>query len=495
MHFLRQDRGITFCDLQHRTETGNQIDTAHGDGHTALGQEAAGEAAAAEILTVCGDPGDGIQALLSFFFADFPEMFHNGIAVFIAHLTGGVGSSGAGVDQVDQTRFRHIITGNALDCFLTPEGTDVGEALRSAGQQVTEQHGNAVESIVFRGKDHGFTDPVPVEGGVEDRFHEVAVGHVIGPLTLSLKTAGNGVMTAGFFHKAHFRQFRIADHQVAGDHAHLRDIIPHFFVAFRREGIAVAEVFTLLAVFPDPFTGFGIFFRIVDIFVDAADDLAHIHRFATDVQILFKEFRIHNGTGDPHRHRADGEIRFPAHERDRDGGTGETEQFFLHVVRDDRIGGILHIPPVDTESGQTFLCVGCEDSRQIDCAGAFRAVEAPDSFLGEGIHIHGFGTIAPAGRDTDGRHDIFRCKIFRTGSCFRHTADGGLCDHTLDFFTVGIAQVGFDQLGCRLRHVHGLIFQGLADAFAAAVNDRSDTDLRHFCVHKTPRFRLFWLNF
>ena len=69
-------------------------------------------------------------------------------------------------------------------------------------------------------------DAVPVEGGVEDGFHEIAVGEVIGPLALSLETAQDGIVAQGFLAKTQFGQARVADHQIAGDHGHLDHAFP-----------------------------------------------------------------------------------------------------------------------------------------------------------------------------------------------------------------------------------------------------------------------------
>jgi hypothetical protein len=46
---------------------------------------------------------------------------------------------------------------------------------------VAEEHGYAVEGVVLGGHDVGRSYACPVEAGVEDGLHEVAVGEVIGP--------------------------------------------------------------------------------------------------------------------------------------------------------------------------------------------------------------------------------------------------------------------------------------------------------------------------
>ena len=66
------------------------------------------------------------------------------------------------------------------------------------------------------------------------------------------------------------------------------------------------------------------------------------------------------------------------------------------------IAGILHVSPVNLVGGQPFLVMGRHHRRQVDRPGAFGAVKAPDRFGDEGIHIHGFGTVAPGRGNRDG---------------------------------------------------------------------------------------------
>ena len=66
----------------------------------------------------------------------------------------------------------------------------------------------AVEAVIFRGDDVRRADAVPIEGGIEDRFQEIAVGLVIGPLALALETGGDGVVALRFLAKAQFGQAR-----------------------------------------------------------------------------------------------------------------------------------------------------------------------------------------------------------------------------------------------------------------------------------------------
>ncbi len=51
--------------------------------------------------------------------------------------------------------------------------------------------------------------------------------------------------------------------------------------------------------------------------------------------------------------------------------------------------------------------VTSEDGGEVNGAGAFRSIKAPDGFWAKRIHVHGFGSVTPAGGDGEGKSDIF----------------------------------------------------------------------------------------
>ena len=91
---------------------------------------------------------------------------------------------------------------------------------------MAEQHGHAVAGIVLGSHHIGFTDAVPVERGIEQRFGIIAVGIEVGPLALSLEAGGNGIVSQRLFLEAHLTQLGVAPHQVAHDNHHLHDELP-----------------------------------------------------------------------------------------------------------------------------------------------------------------------------------------------------------------------------------------------------------------------------
>ncbi|MPM64699.1 hypothetical protein SDC9_111587 [bioreactor metagenome] len=221
---------------------------------------------------------------------------------------------------------------------------------------------------------------------------------------------------------------------------------------------------------------------VIDVLVDAADEFAHVDRFATHPEILFEEVGVDDRAGNAHRNAAHRQIGLAAHHARRDRGTGEAEQFFAHVFRNGGIGGVLHVAPVNTKRRKSLLRMGRQHRREINRAGPLGAVESPHRLLGKRIHIHRLGAVAPAGRHGQRRGDAFTGELRGAGGRFVDAADGRVGDHALDRFAVRIFQCS-DQPGRGFRHVHGLDFQRLPDPFPASVDGRANPDLRHLIDH------------
>jgi hypothetical protein len=80
------------------------------------------------------------------------------------------------------------------------------------------------------------------------------------------------------------------------------------------------------------------------------------------------------------------------------------------------------------------------------------------------VHVHGFGAVAPAGGDGQRDAHAFAAELVGAGRGLGDAADGAVGDDAFDGRAVVVAQLGADQRGDGLRHVHGLVFEGLADA-------------------------------
>ena len=101
-----------------------------------------------------------------------------------------------------------LFAGHSFHRVRAPVGANVRKDLGGVAQQVAEEHGRPVQEVVFRGDDIGLANAVPVEGGVQHGFQEIAVGEVVRPLPLALKSGGDGIMTQGLLAKPQFFQLR-----------------------------------------------------------------------------------------------------------------------------------------------------------------------------------------------------------------------------------------------------------------------------------------------
>ena len=240
---------------------------------------------------------------------------------------------------------------DSLDRLGTPVGAHVREELGGAGEQVAEEHGDAVERVVFGGDDVGLADAVPVEGAVQDRLHEIAVGHMVGPLALSLKAGGDGVAAQRLFSVPEFGQARVAHHQVAGDERHLHRDLPVevllLAAALFLGGIVVLSFRTVLF---HPGQRFFELVRVVDPFLGPADELDHVDDLYPHSQVVLEHRLVDDRPGDPHRYPAHRQVGLAAHGGHRQPGAGELQQLFLRVRRDLGLSGVLHVAAVDAES-------------------------------------------------------------------------------------------------------------------------------------------------
>ena len=179
---------------------------------------------------------------------------------------------------------------------------------------------------------------------------------MVGPLALALESGQDRVVAHAFFNEAVLAQIFIADHQVAGDHRHLHGVFEGLFRALFGEALlAVVNVFADLAVLVGPGDRLLVFGGIVDILVNAADDLGHIDRFATHPEVFFIEIGLEDGSGNTHGHGTDGKVGFAAHLGGGDPSAGKTQDLFRNIVGDLLFIGVLYIVTVNAESGQPLL--------------------------------------------------------------------------------------------------------------------------------------------
>jgi len=478
--------GPAFGDLEDRAETLDQVQTDHGSGHFGTGGEGGGEAAATEIAVVGCGPGGGLGHLLDILVGDFPPLSHDAVAVFVLAFAAGVKGGSAGVDKVDKAAVLFglafdLVAGGTLGGLGGPVGADVGEHLGAVGEKLHEQHAKTVENVVLGGKNVGLTGAVVVEGGVEQSFGEVAVGIEVGPLTLTLEAAGDGVVTDHLFFAAG-RQVGIAVEHILDDAVHLCKEVPLLFLLVGGSsdelGVLVPALFAVLF---DPCSALCDLFGVVDALGHSAEDFNLVNGLNAHTEVGLDKVGVDNGAADTHADGADLQVGLAAHGGNGNCGAGETEELFLNV------GGnvgyfvkVLNVVAVNAEGGKTLLGVGSENGRQVNSAGTLGAVEAPNALDGLRIHVHGLRAVAPAGCDGEGDVDAVLLELFGAGGSLGNAADGGVCDYDLNRIAVGILKVFLKQLLGGLCHCHGLVFEAFAnlEGSTATVDGGADTDNR-----------------
>ena len=441
-----------------------------------------GEAAAAEVAGVGRVEGGLVDHRLDVGLGDLPPGLDGRVAVGVLGRKRAVQRGGARVAQVDDAAGGAplgAVTGDALDRVGAPVGAHVGEDLRPVGQQVVEHHGGAVEVVVLRRHQAGAARAVPVEGRVDERLHEVAVGQVVGPLALALEARDERAVAGGLLLESQFGEPRVALHEVAPDEHHLGDVGPPLLVLLRgAPGRLVVEVLALDEVGADPGVGQLEVLRVVDAERDPALDLHHVDVLVAHAQVVVPELLLDHAAGDAHGDAADGQVGPALHQSDGEAGGRVVQQALADGVGDGVVVGVLDLLAVDAEGGDAELRVAGERRGQVDRAGALGAVEAPDGVRHGAVHVDGLCAVAPAGGDAQRQADVLGLELRGGGLGLGRAADGGVGDDHLDGAAVGVAELGLVQRGDALGHVHRLVLEALADAAAPAVDDGPDADLR-----------------
>ena len=286
-------------------------------------------------------------------------------------------------------------------------------------------------------------------------------------------------MALRFLAEACLGELGISHHEVAGDEGHLHAGLPLGVELFTGAFFSCAiPVLAFLAVGFDPFHGLVEFGFVEDAAFDAADEFGHVHRLDAHAEPLLEERGINDRTSDAHGCAAHGQVSTATHGRCGEAGAGEAQEFLFDIGRNGVVTRILHVPAIDTESGQSLLGVRGKHGGEIDSAWALSAIESPDRFGCEWVGIHRLGAVAPAGCDCERNSHILAAEFIGASGCFADAADAGIGNHTLHGLAGRVAKFGGQKRGRVLGHGHGLFFEGFANAAEAAIDGRTDADFR-----------------
>ena len=187
-----------------------------------------------------------------------------------------------------------------------------------------KQHRRCVQCIVFGRDDVWSTLSIPIERGVQDRFHKVAIGKVIGPLSLPLKTGRQRLVSYRLLAQSHLRELWIADHQISSDQRHLYTVRPLAVDLLTRTlGLRAVVVVTLGAILFDPRHRFVVLVLIELIFVHPSDELGHVDIFDPHPQPFFPKAEIDHRTCDSHRGPAHRQVSLATHQCGRQSTLGK----------------------------------------------------------------------------------------------------------------------------------------------------------------------------
>ena len=154
--------------------------------------------------------------------------------------------------------------------------------------------------------------------------------------------------------------------------------------------------FLRFAVFFHPGHGSLEFFVVVYAEIHASEYFHQRNVFSAHAEVVLQEICIHYGTCYSHAGVAHGQITFAAHCCNGLCCTRKAEYLFCHVGGNGVVGEVLDVVSVDAEGGKPFLGVCCENCGEIYSPGALSAVETPYGLWPVGVHVHCFGSIAPA---------------------------------------------------------------------------------------------------
>jgi len=246
----------------------------------------------------------------------------------------------------------------------------------------------------------------------------------------------------------------------------------HSLVSCLRERLVLA----FGTIFLHPRQRLFVFRRVENALVHAAEKFRHVNRLHPHAEVALEEWLIHDGAGNAHRDAAHAQIGFAAHQCHRETRAGEAENFFLHVGGNGFVGAVLHFAAVNAECGNALLRMSGQDRGEINRAGTFGAVEPPDRFRNLRTHVHRFAAVAPAGRDRERHADAGLGEFLRARGRLSHAADAAVGDDAFHGLAVRIKQIGGNQFGGGLGHVHRLFFERFADAAEPAVNGGAEAD-------------------
>ena len=218
-----------------------------------------------------------------------------------------------------------VISCSFLNSLWAPVCTNISEDLSSVCKKFHEHHSKSVENVILCSEDIWLTSSVPVEGCVQHSFCKVTVWIEICPLSLSLETSCQSVVSDCFLGECRIKVIA-AVHQLFDDNCHFNyELKLLFFLLWGELQFFRVLVPTNLTGLFRPFESFLKFCVIVDAFCHTTDDFYLINGFNTHSKIGFDEIGINDRSADTHCNGTDLQIGFASHGSSCNCCTSESE--------------------------------------------------------------------------------------------------------------------------------------------------------------------------
>ena len=381
-----------------------------------------------------------------------------------------------------------IISGYSLYRLAAPVSTNVREHSSAAGQLFLEQHAQSVQAVILCCQNVRLTCSVIVEGSGKECFRIIAVRPVVGPLSLALESAGDCVVSESLLFEflsacgnLLIRELRVAAHQVFDDDIHLDRELPLLILHLTGllDPLRVL-VPCFLAVLLCPLQSSLELCLVIDTLFHTAEYFNLIHRLYTHAQIGLHEILVHDGSADSHGNGTDLQVAHSAERSCCNRCASEAEKHLRNILRNRIIVRFLYVAAIHSECRDSLLRMCCKNGCQIYSSRSLCRIQSPHALDCGGIHIHGLGSVAPAG--CYGKSDInaLFLELLSTQRALTNTSDCCIRNDYLNRCSVCISQVVLIELLRSLSHSHCLLFQrsSYIQRSLTSVNYRTNTDHR-----------------
>ena len=332
-----------------------------------------------------------------------------------------------------------VISCSFLNCLWAPVCTNISENLSTSCKKFHEHHSKSVENVVLCSKDVWLTSSVPVERCIQNCLCEVSVRIEVCPLSLSLESSCQSVVSDCFLWEFLVKVF-ISVHKVFDDNCHLNNELELLlFLLWRSLKLFWVLIPTNLASLFCPFKSFLELSLIIDSLWHTTDDFHLVNRLYTHSKVRLDEIRIDDRSTDTHCNRSNLKVRCSSHGCCCNSCTSESEKFLFNVFRNCCVVSFLNVMSVNSECRKSLLCMCSKYRCKVYSSRSLCSVESPYSFDCLWIHIHCLSSVAPARCNCNCDIYAFSSELISTSSALTYTSDCCVSDNNFNRLTIWIS--------------------------------------------------------